>query len=108
MFDHKNLLSIDELSAEDIMTVLTYAKTFEEVNERPIKKVPALRGKIHLQFVPRTFNAHARIVRAGREASFLRYDQRRWFGLFHGEGREPCRHRQDARFDEGRHVRRAP
>ena len=45
MFDHKNLLSIDELSAEDIMTVLTYAKTFEEVNERPIKKVPALRGK---------------------------------------------------------------
>ena len=32
MFDHKNLLSIDELSAEDIMTVLTYAKTFEEVN----------------------------------------------------------------------------
>ena len=45
MFDHKNLLSIDELSAEHIMTVLTYAKTFEEVNERPIKKVPALRGK---------------------------------------------------------------
>lgn len=45
MFDHKNLLSIDELSAEDIMTVLTYAKTFEEVNERTIKKVPALRGK---------------------------------------------------------------
>lgn len=45
MFDHKNLLSIDELSAEDIVTVLTYAKTFEEVNERPIKKVPALRGK---------------------------------------------------------------
>ena len=45
MFDHKNLLSIDELSADDIMTVLSYAKTFEEVNERPIKKVPALRGK---------------------------------------------------------------
>lgn len=45
MFDHKNLLSIDELSAEDIMTVLRYAQTFEEVNERPIKKVPALRGK---------------------------------------------------------------
>ena len=33
MFDHKNLLSIDELSAEDIMTVLTYAKTFEEVEQ---------------------------------------------------------------------------
>jgi len=100
MFDHKNLLSIDELSAEDIMTVLTYAKTFEEVNERPIKKVPALRGKTicNLFLEPSTRT----------RGSFLRYDQRRWFGLFHGEGREPCRHRQDARFDEGRHVRRAP
>ena len=62
MFDHKNLLSIDELSAEDIMTVLTYAKTFEEVNERPIKKAFDWRQD-HLQFVPRTFNAYARIVR---------------------------------------------
>lgn len=108
MFDHKNLLSIDELSAEDIMTVLTYAKTFEEVNERPIKKVPALRGKTicNLFLEPSTRTRGS--FELGREASFLRYDQRRWFGLFHGEGREPCRHRQDARFDEGRHVRRAP
>lgn len=45
MFAHKHLLSIDDLSAEDIMTVLEQARTFEEVNERPIKKVPALRGK---------------------------------------------------------------
>lgn len=45
MFAHKHLLSIDELSREDIMTILKQAKVFEEVNERPIKKVPALRGK---------------------------------------------------------------
>ena len=45
MFAHKHLLSIDGLSREDIMTVLKQARTFEEVNERPIKKVPALRGK---------------------------------------------------------------
>lgn len=45
MFDHKDLLSIDDLSAEDIMTILEYAATFEEVNGRAIKKVPALRGK---------------------------------------------------------------
>ena len=45
MFAHKHLLSIDDLSPEDIMTVLKQARTFEEINERPIKKVPALRGK---------------------------------------------------------------
>lgn len=45
MFNHKHLLGIDDLSPEDIMCVLEHAKMFEEVNERPIKKVPALRGK---------------------------------------------------------------
>lgn len=45
MFNHKHLLSIDELSREDIMMVLEQARVFEEVNERPIKKVPLLRGK---------------------------------------------------------------
>lgn len=45
MFNHKHLLSIDDLSSDDIMTVLEQARKFEEVNERSIKKVPALRGK---------------------------------------------------------------
>lgn len=45
MFAHKHLLSIDDLSPEDIMTILKQARTFEEINERPIKKDPALRGK---------------------------------------------------------------
>lgn len=56
MFDHKHLLSINELSREDIYTVLEQARTFEEVNERPIKKVPALRGKTvcNLFFEPST------------------------------------------------------
>ncbi len=56
MFDHKHLLSIDELSSEDIMTVLHQARLFEEVNERPIKKLPTLRGKTicNLFFEPST------------------------------------------------------
>ncbi len=45
MFNHKHLLSIDDLSKEDIETVLEHAKTFEEVNQRTIKKLPTLRGK---------------------------------------------------------------
>lgn len=45
MFNHKHLLSIDELSADDIMMILEQARVFEEVNQRTIKKLPALRGK---------------------------------------------------------------
>lgn len=45
MFNHKHLLSIDDLSREDIMCVLEHAQMFEEVNNRPIKKLPTLRGK---------------------------------------------------------------
>lgn len=45
MFAHKHLLSIDDLSPEDIMTILKQARTFEEINERPIKKFLHSAGK---------------------------------------------------------------
>ncbi|HVS03282.1 MAG TPA: aspartate carbamoyltransferase catalytic subunit [Thermoanaerobaculia bacterium] len=41
----KDLLGIAELSAEEIELVLDTAESFREVAERPIKKVPTLRGK---------------------------------------------------------------
>jgi aspartate carbamoyltransferase catalytic subunit len=41
----KDLLGIAELSAEEIRLVLDTADSFREVSERPIKKVPTLRGK---------------------------------------------------------------
>jgi len=41
-FDH--LTGIANLSSEDILTILDTAKSFREVLDRPIKKVPALRG----------------------------------------------------------------
>jgi len=40
----QHLLGLEELTSEDILTVLDTARTFREVIERPIKKVPALRG----------------------------------------------------------------
>ena len=43
-FDHKHLIDITEYSADDIMTILETAKTFKQVNERRIKKVPTLKG----------------------------------------------------------------
>lgn len=41
----KDLLGIEELSREEIELVLDTANSFKEVSIRPIKKVPALRGK---------------------------------------------------------------
>src|ERR1039458_7266191 len=41
-----NLLSLDELSSEAIIEVLNMAESFVEVNQRAIKKVPALKGRV--------------------------------------------------------------
>ncbi len=41
----KDLLSIGDLSAEEILLILDTAEAMKEVGTRPIKKVPALRGK---------------------------------------------------------------
>jgi len=41
----KDLLSLEELSKEEIELVLHTAESFKEVSSREVKKVPALRGK---------------------------------------------------------------
>jgi len=55
-FGHRHLLGIEPLSAADIETILTLGERFLEINERPIKKVPTLRGKtvINLFLEPST------------------------------------------------------
>jgi aspartate carbamoyltransferase catalytic subunit len=52
----KDLLGLQELSAEEIQFILETAKSFREVSLRPVKKVPALRGKTvaNLFFEPST------------------------------------------------------
>ncbi len=52
----KDLLSLRELSAEEIRLVLQTAESFREISLRPITKVPALRGKtvVNLFFEPST------------------------------------------------------
>jgi aspartate carbamoyltransferase catalytic subunit len=52
----KDLLGIAELSPEEIALVLDTAEAMKEVGSRPIKKVPALRGKtvVNLFFEPST------------------------------------------------------
>ena len=41
----KDLVGLEELSADQVRLILDTAEPFKEVSERPIKKVPALRGK---------------------------------------------------------------
>ena len=44
-FGQRHLLGIEPLSAADIETILTLSDRFLEIADRPIKKVPTLRGK---------------------------------------------------------------
>jgi len=44
-FPHRHLLGIEALEPSDIQTVLDTAATLKEILDRPIKKVPTLRGK---------------------------------------------------------------
>lgn len=55
-WNRKHLLAIEDLSAAEIDFILENAFSFKEVLERPIKKVPALRGKtvVNLFFEPST------------------------------------------------------
>ena len=46
----KDLLSLSDLSAEEIILILDTAEKFKKVNERKVKKVPALRGKTVVNF----------------------------------------------------------
>jgi aspartate carbamoyltransferase catalytic subunit len=55
-FKHKHLLAIQDLSPDEILTVLDTAESFIEISTREVKKVPTLRGKtiINLFFEPST------------------------------------------------------
>ena len=49
-FSHKDLLSMEQLSARDIELILDTAESMKEVSRRDIKKVPTLRGKSIINF----------------------------------------------------------
>ena len=56
VWQRKDLLGIAELSVAEIERILIAAESFAEVAERPVKKVPTLRGKsvVNLFFEPST------------------------------------------------------
>ena len=46
----KHVLALHDLSASDIKLILDTASSFKEINERPIKKLPTLRGRTVINF----------------------------------------------------------
>ncbi len=49
-FTHKHILGIEQLSVADIFHILDTAISFKEISNRPIKKVPTLKGKTIINF----------------------------------------------------------
>ncbi len=47
---HKDLLDVNQLSQEDVQHILDLAGSFQEINKRPVKKVPTLKGKSVILF----------------------------------------------------------
>ena len=50
LWNHKDLLDVSQLSKEDVHHLLNLAQSFQEINNRPVKKVPTLKGKTIIMF----------------------------------------------------------
>src|SRR5262249_20687780 len=46
IWTRKHLLTLDELTRQELLYVLDTAESFKEVSTRSVKKVPALRGRV--------------------------------------------------------------
>ena len=105
---HKHCISLAEYSREEILEVLDLAVSMKEVLQRPIKKVPSLRGK---SVVNLFFEASTR-TRSSFEiaAKVLSADALNWTSgvLVRHEGRDARRHREEPRGDAPRRARHPP
>lgn len=50
IWPHKDLLDVDQLSREQLFHLLDTAAQFHDINRRPVKKVPTLKGKSIILF----------------------------------------------------------
>lgn len=50
LFRHQHILGLEQLSVQDINHIVSTARSFKEISNRPIKKVPTLRGKTIVNF----------------------------------------------------------
>ena len=67
---HKDLLDVTQLAPADVHHLLDLAETFREINSRPIKKVPTLKGKtVVLFFVENSTRTKTSFDMAGKRLS---------------------------------------
>ncbi|QCC86303.1 aspartate carbamoyltransferase catalytic subunit [Desulfovibrio desulfuricans] len=67
---HKDLLDVTQLSVQDTMHLLDVAASFQEINSRPVKKVPTLKGKtVVLFFVENSTRTKTSFDVAGKRLS---------------------------------------
>ena len=92
----RHLLSIEDLDRAAIERILDRAKSFTEVSEREIKKVPALRGRRVLNLFYEASTRTRSSLRAGRQVALRRRDQLRRRRLERREGRVAQGHGPDA------------
>lgn len=70
LWQHKDLLEIEQLSREDIFHLLDLAESFAEINRRPVRKVPTLQGRtIILFFVENSTRTKTSFDVAGKRLS---------------------------------------
>ena len=65
----KHLLGLEGMNAREIYAILDAAHSFHEILERPVKKVPTLRGRTHDQRLLRGLDAHARRASSWRRSA---------------------------------------
>ena len=69
-WQHKDLLDVTQLSGEDVRHLLDLAASFQEINRRPVKKVPTLKGKtVVLFFVENSTRTKTSFDVAGKRLS---------------------------------------
>lgn len=70
LWHHKDLLCTEQLSEEDVFHLLDLAQSFEEINRRPVRKVPTLQGRtIILFFVENSTRTKTSFDVAGKRLS---------------------------------------
>lgn len=70
LWKHKDLLDVTQLSLEDTHHLLDLASSFQEINRRPVKKVPTLKGKtVILFFVENSTRTKTSFDMAGKRLS---------------------------------------
>ena len=104
----RHLLSAADLTRDDALLVLDTAEELARVADRPIKKLPTLRGPHRRQPLLRGLHPHPALVRGGREAAVRGRHQLLGEGVERLEGREPQGHRAHARGDGCRRGRDPP